>query len=295
MSRILVLTEGRKTEPSVLGKYLERIKEERRGLADCQLDIVSYNSNIYVLYNKIKEHSIDGVPYADTIDVLRLMQKERPDPELEAVLGRKYPYIYLVFDFEYQDRLFNAVDKTRILQDMLSVFNDETENGLLLINYPMAESYRHWADPHSIYDGYRNLQVSAADAKNYKKFLGQNNFTYDINRYKLGTFETVAKAAISETNWMLENQYSLPSYETFVRHLGGSEILSRQTEEIDRSGRMFVLPCLMFLFVSYFGLNYYRLLQAGPPETRIPESEPPEARSAEARPTSSRPRPPSTL
>lgn len=66
----------------------------------------------------------------------------------------------------------------------MNYFSDETENGLLFINYPMIESYR-----------------------DYNKNISK----YTNNEFKLLFLQNVMKA-----NYIVFRQYSIPTYEEFV-------------------------------------------------------------------------------
>ena len=51
--------------------------------------------------------------------------------------------IYLFFDYDFHNRNYTLEELNVRITSMLSVFDNETENGKLYINYPMVESIRY--------------------------------------------------------------------------------------------------------------------------------------------------------
>lgn len=140
-NKILLLVEGFKREPYYMEMYANALKD------DFELNVVSFGTNIYVLYQNIKKiNSQFGFDSTSTLEMLKSILKERElkldeSKNLEElkkirsdlkILDDKYPYIYL-FDLEMQDTHFNDEEKKKILIEMQKYFNDETDNGLLLI------------------------------------------------------------------------------------------------------------------------------------------------------------------
>ena len=179
-NKILLLVEGYRTEPNIMKAYAKRLEEE------FELNVVSFDTNIYVLYQNIKSLNEEmGLESTSTLDMLKSILRERERKfadnnkidelikiknDLE-ILDQKYPYVYLLFDLEIQDNHYNNSDKKSILKEMLEYFNDETDNGLLLINYPMIESFRDYNLP-ILNDEYYERFISKAEVQNYKKIVG---------------------------------------------------------------------------------------------------------------------------
>ena len=99
-----------------------------------------YDAEIYQLYRRLKEEEF-------SFDMIELL-KERN--EVNATLLKdctrdSFAYIYLFFDYDAHSSLASD-DK---IAEMLSFFDNETENGLLYISYPMLEAIRHFKDMES--------------------------------------------------------------------------------------------------------------------------------------------------
>ena len=260
MNKILVLSEGKKTEPKLLEKYLECLKGYRPNFDECNLEIVTYNTNIYVLYNKLKEFSIDGEIYANTMSILKMMNKEHPDEELTKIIENKYPYIYLIFDYELHDKLFKNEEKFIVLRKMQELFNDETENGFLLFNFPMIEAYRHFKSFDTIIEEYKDSIISCEESHHYKNYLSIHGNIYDINKYKLEEFELIVKANMMKINYLITNDYKTPEYNHLMNYILNYKVLDEEIKMSSKNNKIYVICLASLLFLLYYGEKYYNLL-----------------------------------
>lgn len=127
-SKILVLVEGEKTDYRLMGHLLEVY-----GISDSH-EIVSYNTNIYVLYNEMFR---DGDP--SSMDILQILKEHERDLEKKKLFDERYSDILLIFDLDPQDPAFSA-DK---IVEMASYFMESSDMGKLYLNYPMVEAFYH--------------------------------------------------------------------------------------------------------------------------------------------------------
>lgn len=189
--RILLLVEGKSLEAQLFSKILEcfpEINVEKK-------NIVIYNTNLFALNQELTkefgekwyEEEIDFLGFLKsssiTKDQIRNLQNEQDGSlKLETL---SFTDIFLVFDYERQDHLF---DVNRI-KNMLKFWNESTENGLLYINYPMIEAYKHLQEP--LPDtGYLtkkcncSILFSKENKKNkYKQIVGTESSFTDIKKY----------------------------------------------------------------------------------------------------------------
>lgn len=121
-SKILVLVEGEKTDYRLMGHLLEVY-----GISDSH-EIVSYNTNIYVLYNEMFR---DGDPAS--MDILQILKEHERDLEKKKLFDERYSDILLIFDLDPQDPAFSA-DK---IVEMASYFVESSDMGKLYLNYPI--------------------------------------------------------------------------------------------------------------------------------------------------------------
>lgn len=106
--------------------------------------VCTYNSNIYSLYTKLKEHDVlRGMLEVNTVSVFKEILSERGDETLKDIREDEVSEIYLFFDYDFQESSRTLEENNRRLSEMLEYFADETESGKLYINYPMVESLRY--------------------------------------------------------------------------------------------------------------------------------------------------------
>ena len=131
---ILFVFEGKEREPQ-----LYRAIESLFFPKETDAIVCSFENNIYELYRQIVQLG-EG---ADIVSVLREQLDGREDNPLKDITASSaFAEIYLFFDYDLHHRL--SLDEiNRRLREMLVMFDDETTNGKLYINYPMIESIRH--------------------------------------------------------------------------------------------------------------------------------------------------------
>lgn len=106
--------------------------------------VCTYQSNIYSLYTKLKEHdALKGMLEINTVSVLKEILLEKGDKTLKEIREDEVSEIYLFFDYDFQEKARTLQENNKRLTEMLKYFMDETGNGKLYINYPMVESLRY--------------------------------------------------------------------------------------------------------------------------------------------------------
>ena len=264
-NKILLLVEGYKTEPYLMEMYANALKE------DFELNVVSFGTNIYVLYQSIKAlNSQFGSDSTSTLEMLKSILKERESKLDEIknldeltkirsdlkILEDKFPYIYLLFDLEMQDNHFNDEEKKSILLEMKEYFNDETENGLLLINYPMIESFRDYQIP-APSDEYFNRYIEKHESKKYKEIVDRRGNNLNLGKYSKTDFENITLQNILKVNYLLENIKDSPSYHDFLNYIQNDSIINKQFEFMEQENKIYILCCGLFVYISFFGRDYY--------------------------------------
>ncbi len=254
-NKILLIVEGEKTEPKLF-EQLGKVKWNQ----SCELQIVDIRTNIYSLYQAIlnlNEGFIDDS--TSTIEVLRQILIKNGRIEDAKRLEDKYPYIYLFFDLEIQDNHYE--NKKSVLKEMMNYFYDETENGLLLINYPMIESYRDYKEP-LIDLNYKDLFIKVDDVlnKKYKCIVNKRGTNKNFSKYTIKEFELLFLQNLLKANYILGKDFTAPEYESFEKIIMDHCILEKQFEYIIIENKIAVLCTCLFVFVYYFGKGYYEKL-----------------------------------
>lgn len=131
---ILFVFEGARREPMLFEsiKYLFFEKET-------DTIVYSFGNNIYNLYKQIME-----LGTGDIVSLLREIHRgNEENPFKDIANSSDFAEIYLFFDYDLQHKFLSLEEINSRLKDMLELFDDETSNGKLYINYPMIESIRY--------------------------------------------------------------------------------------------------------------------------------------------------------
>lgn len=166
--------------------------------------VASYCSNIYSLYQKLNE--MNG--FGDIVTLMResCAEKTRADfsknnPFADISESSVFSEIYLFFDYDFQESSGSLGENNDKLRELLSFFNNETDNGKLYINYPMVESFSYTKEiPDSKYYEYC---VSREKCRNFKKEAFEFSFykSYDALLFNFSRAISDKKYSLIRKNW----------------------------------------------------------------------------------------------
>lgn len=167
-TQILVLVEGKKTDVNLMRHLLNVY-----GISQNH-EIVSYNTNIYELYNHMFR---DEDPNA--IDFLQLLKEHENDPEKKLIFDRSYSDILLIFDLDPQDPQFSPAK----IEEMAAYFVESSDMGKLYLNYPMVEAFYHMRSiPDKYYESY-TASLQELQDKAYKARVQRENRDHDYRKF----------------------------------------------------------------------------------------------------------------
>ncbi|MBO7466968.1 MAG: hypothetical protein J6T94_04710 [Bacteroidaceae bacterium] len=221
----------------------------------------AYEAEIYQLYEQLKG---DGF----SIDMVELLKERNAKNAkiLKDYTRDSFAYIYLFFDYDAHSSLASD-DK---LAEMLNFFDNETENGLLYISYPMLEAIRHYKDMGSFKELtvkckranciYRNDCEDADTCMNephYKTFSAQNcrPQMVNINKYSKEIWNELILAHIYKMNYLVNEVFEFPA-KTETQ----STVFSKQQEKHinHRCPEVAVLSAFPIYALDYFGVETLR-------------------------------------
>ena len=244
VDNILIVVEGAKTET----RFFKRLSE----LTNNNIIIIAYNNNIYDLYRCLKDN--------ESIDTIRMLaygknNVSEKDKEMLKQNLNKWPYIYLVFDFDYQNskRLKSVEKELCKIEELLKYFTNEADGkGKLLIDYPMMESYKDLKDFDDI--AYLDTFIES-DYKllgGYKNKVSQKGIKKDINSYTKYDFYNIAKINLLKINTILYNRKTLPSFDEYfgTENFNQLKIFNKQKECLFKEKKIVILNCAILLFVD---------------------------------------------
>lgn len=257
---ILFVFEGEKREPELFRAI------ESLFFKDKQTIVCSFGNNIYELYSELK--SLDDA--GDIVSVMRERYKGKQDsPFAEIESSSAFSEIYLIFDYDFQNKNITLFEMNRQILEMLELFDDETESGKLFINYPMVEAIRYTKKlPDSKYRDYvvsreqcQNLSFKglADEFSNYKSL---DFLTFDTRRpasekeiksrkqnWKMVNIQNVSKA-----NLICNDFYSIPENKDVISQRA---IFRKQLENfIIPSDTLSILSAFPLFLFDYFPISF---------------------------------------
>lgn len=234
-SRILVLVEGAKKDFRLMEHLLHIY-----GI-DNSHEVISYNTNIYVLY---QEMFSDGDPAS--IDLLQLLKEREKDPEKIELLNARYTDIILIFDFDPQDLLFSS-DK---ILGMMRFFTESSDMGKLYINYPMVEAFYHMKSiPDKDYNEYI-ASLNELTQGTYKQRVNQENRNHDYSKFAITREEcNVVISQNIDKSWRISgNDNNKDGYTLLPNFI---DILQNQLLKLKAENSVSVLCTCAFYIVDY--------------------------------------------
>ena len=176
-----------------------------------------YDAEIYQLYKQLKAEEFAY----DMVDLLKERSKDNT-AILHDYSRDSFAYIYLFFDYDAHSTM---ADDGK-LQEMLDYFDNETENGLLYISYPMLEAIRHYRDMES----FKELTVKCKrsncpykdDCENVEACMNEPHYKTvsasecrpqltNINQYTKEVWQDLIRAHVSKMNYLVHDVFDLPA------------------------------------------------------------------------------------
>ena len=230
-AKILILVEGVRTDVRLMEHIFQTY-----GI-DAKYEIVSYGTNIYVLYN---EMFFDEKP--EDMDILQVLKERERDESKKLIFEQDFTDILLIFDLDPQDPQFSE----NKISAMMKYFVESTDMGKLYLNYPMIEAFYHMT---SIPDPEYNDRVAALTelcGHTYKKRVNTENRNHDYSKFAVTREEcNIVIGQNIEKGWRMLNANPdniLPN---------ASLILDRQIDMLSEHEKLYVLCTCVFFIAEY--------------------------------------------
>lgn len=191
--KILFIVEGEKTERQIINNL------QKNFLSDSDVEVVLYKQNIYELYSEIKNDEF--------LDVGKLVKEKQQNKlktsNISDYTRDNFAEIYLFFDYDGHDS--KADDKT--IKAMLKLFDNETENGKLLISYPMVEAIKH------ITTNFENLTIKCSS--NYKKKVNDCSVIKSLEKlqgfdFTFEQWKTITTKHLKKMSFIVYGDFKFP-------------------------------------------------------------------------------------
>lgn len=250
---ILLLVEGEAAEVGLFNKIFECFPQ----MGYSKDNIIVYKTNLWVLIGDLKNYFGDDWHEQKEINFLNYIRfSEKLKGQAKKLDGKKITDIYLVFDFERQDLRFNGSD----IENMQKFFSDPTRNGMLYINYPMVEAYKHLQKP--LPDKkYLDRICKCSDLTEYKSAVNSGSHFKDLRKlgreeFKQLLIHNLCKAACITEAETSPKKIKCISEETAYKYYLYHDFLNILEKQIycsaDRqTGFVYVLATCLFFISDY--------------------------------------------
>ena len=157
---ILLVFEGASNEPAVMATLRYLYFNETASHILC-----SFGADTRTLWKRVKEHADNGYE-VDVFTIVKSYFQERDNHVLDKYSSYQIDSVYLFFDYDPQNRTVTLDELNQTLIEMVDLFNNPMDRGMMYISFPMLESL---FSIHCIPDpNYLTATVSIEDCHGYK-------------------------------------------------------------------------------------------------------------------------------
>lgn len=233
---VLFIVEGEVTEPNLIHKINSLV-----GVSE-DIHVYPYRTSIYELY--------DELVMDENLDVALLLRSKATDKSIKEMLSKDFVAIYLVFDFEPHYHKFSIEKIIRLRQ----FFDDSLSFGLLLINYPMIESYKHVAKmPDKCF---LSRAVTRDEIRRYKAVVGLKSAYTNLTVYHRETVFNLIVHHLIKMNLLLLNTLSMPRTEEIDFMIRDTNFIHQQhLNYLD--DKLYVLSTIFYYLIELKPKSFY--------------------------------------
>lgn len=252
---ILFVFEGAKREPDLFRAIETLFFQDKQNI------VCSFGNNIYELYNELQSFEGDG----DIVSILKeRYQGQKDSPFTEDAKSSDFSEIYLIFDYDFQNKNISLDVMNSQLEEMLDKFNDETDNGRLYINYPMVEAIRYTKNlPDKDYwtyvvskkectdSSFKSIADSFSDYKSldFLTLSTRRTATEKEIRSRLDNWRLLIVQNVSKANYICSGENEMPEDKDAVSQ---NAIFDAQKVYIIRSESVSILSAFPLFLFDYF-------------------------------------------
>lgn len=242
---IAFIVEGKKREPAVI-ENMGRVFFHNSQIKEI---ILPADQNIYMLWKIMSKDHFN----TDIIEVLR-----ESDIAVSQVLGDlsrdDFSEVYLFFDYDGHQNNLNEEDKeTDVIEQMLSSFDNETENGKLYISYPMIEALRDFKEGECT--SYTSCFWNIKEIERYKNESSGNMMSSRLGQYEFLQWESILNTFAMRVSCLYEKEKVI-SFEEYQKEIKPCDIYAKQQKYI-ADGQIFVLSSLPEFLLDYHKIEFW--------------------------------------
>lgn len=189
---------------------------------------------------------------------------QKDSPFTEDAKSSDFSEIYLIFDYDFQNKNISLDVMNSQLEEMLDKFNDETDNGRLYINYPMVEAIRYTKNlPDKDYwtyvvskkectdSSFKSIADSFSDYKSldFLTLSTRRTATEKEIRSRLDNWRLLIVQNVSKANYICSGENEMPEDKDAVSQ---NAIFDAQKVYIIRSESVSILSAFPLFLFDYF-------------------------------------------
>ena len=245
----LIIVEGEKREIDIF----ERVETFFIQKEKFRYINLPANQNIYMLWQLLKADDFQ----TDIVEIIR-ETVDGADKVLEGVSRDNIAEVFLFFDLDaHQNNISSTHNQiySQVVEEMLEVFDNETELGKLYISYPMIEALRDLsAKGCSTYTS--SCQIDNAKLNDYKMLSGNGNILGNTGKYGVEEWRLVIKSFAVRLSCLLSLDEVI-SYDDYKKRVSPATIFYNQQRWFEKA-KTFILSAVPEFLLDYFGLSFWK-------------------------------------
>ena len=251
MSKIAFIVEGKKTEKVVIKSFMDNFMNSNNfDELDIEEIVLPMETNIYTLYKKMKEYD-----FFEDLDIINIIEEvfKSKGKSFEGYKKDTFGEIYLFFDY---DRHANDVDNhDDIIDEMLDIFDNETENGKLFISYPMIEAVKDFSD--EICKESDECRIRIEDFSKYKNLVSKRAAKTDFRKYDKDTWKFIINNFIVKTSCLFDKRYDY-NYDFYINNVFPRSIYDKQMDKFFKvDSSVMILSAIPEFIIDYLGRRVF--------------------------------------
>ena len=221
-----------------------------KGKYDAKVIYLPAAQNLYMLFKKLSDDKFE----TDIVEVLRDTVDNARD-NLAGINRQQIDEVFLFFDYDiHQDNTGKDLSLAmEIIETMLDVFNNETENGKLFISYPMVEALYDYLQGECI--THTQCYIPIEEIGHYKTLSGKNNPNAN-RKMNINFWREVLQTFYLRVKCLFDFDYlDMKNYRSFV---SPQTIFTNEKQQYFLHERVFVLSAFPEFLFDYFKEAFWK-------------------------------------
>lgn len=201
-------------------------------------NIYCYGANLHQLMRRLPPEEVsDG-----SLDITLWLREYACDRGEDFPKGR-FTDVFLIFDMDPHDQNY---DRGSHLKDAMTLFTESSECGMLLINYPMLQSYKHMKNLED--EAFLTSVVRIDGIRDYKHLVDTEccQSLKELPKYTADVFETLIDFNLRKMELIVNGQNKhpvMPGYDGSAYQ----KLLDIQMNKLETEDAVFVINTSLFI------------------------------------------------